>query len=47
MLGVKSNRESIKGAFAKKLREELAAACKEQKTSKDNIRVKASDVKKD
>jgi hypothetical protein len=34
MLGIKSNREPIKGAFAKKLREQISSCRKETSSSK-------------
>lgn len=42
MLGVKSNREPIKGAFADKVREHIAAARTEPQTDRRKVHAEAS-----
>lgn len=42
MLGVKSNRESIKGVFADKLREQISAARTEPQTNNAQAQAKSS-----
>lgn len=42
MLGVKSNRGPIKGAFADKVREHIAATRTEPKTDRKEVRAEAS-----
>lgn len=46
MLGVKSNRDSIKGVFADKLREQISAAITESKTDKVQAQTKTSEESK-
>ena len=43
MLGVKSNRGPVRGAFAEKLREEIAIALKERQAEKAQTQAKASE----
>lgn len=42
MLGVKSNREPIKGAFADKVREHIATARTEPQTDRRKVHAEAS-----
>ena len=46
MLGVKSNRNPIKGAFADKLREEIAIAQMERQANQAQVQAKASEDSK-
>jgi hypothetical protein len=43
MLGVKSNREPIRGAFAAKVREQIAAARTEPQKDQEKVHAKASE----
>ncbi len=46
MLGVKSNRHSVKGAFADKLREQIIAAKTDQLADKVQVKAKTSEESK-
>lgn len=46
MLGIKSNRDSIKGVFADKLREQIALAQTEAKQDNSQVHTKSSDGSK-
>lgn len=46
MLGIKSNRDSIKGVFADRLREQIALARKEPKQDNSQVQTKPSDGSK-
>lgn len=46
MLGIKTNRDSVKGVFADRLREEIAAAQAESYKDKGQILAKSSEEQK-
>lgn len=46
MLGVKSNRNSVKGAFANKLREQIITAPTDQLADKVQVKAKTSEESK-